>query len=76
MITLTLDWSKPSKNIDWTDQVTPTRRIKYDVNPKIVIKISEINAPNGPPKFSITPSEFLLKKPESASVYETKLIKI
>ena len=50
-----------------------TKGIK--VNPKIVIKISEIKAPNGPPRFSTTPSEFLLKKPESASVYETKLIK-
>ena len=75
IITLILDWSKPSKNIDWTDHTTPTRRTKYDVNPKIVIKISEIKAPNGPPRFSTTPSEFLLKKPESASVYETKLIK-
>ena len=41
-----------------------------------VYKKSEIEAPNGPPRFCIDVDEFLLKNPESETSYETKDIKI
>ena len=36
-------------------------------NQLMYIKKSDIEAPNGPPRFSIFSEEFLLKKPESVT---------
>ena len=42
----------------------------------IVNRKSDIDAPRGPPRLFMTEDEFLLKKPESETSYETSDIKI
>ena len=64
------------KKITCNAQTTPTKRAKYEPNPRRVIRISDIFAPRGPAKLFILSCDDLLKKASSKGSYETKEINI